>query len=98
MRFLVEKGLRKLFYVIIGASLVLVTTPSLAGAFPGSSAFVLWPLTGLLAYLLHLFEDTGKPATLHGPALSPERKAEAGRVRLPKLTGTAHSPGPVEQV
>lgn len=98
MRFLVEKGLRKLFYVIIGASLVLVTTPSLAGAFPGSSAFVLWPLTGLLAYLLHLFEDTGKLATSLGPARSSERKAEVSGVRLPKLGGAAHSTGPVEQV
>ncbi|MEX0790271.1 MAG: hypothetical protein WD178_05785 [Actinomycetota bacterium] len=68
MRFLVSKGLRYLFYVMIGASLVLVTTPSLAGAFPGSGSQVLWPITGLLAYLLHLFEDTGKLAGLLRPA------------------------------
>ena len=85
MRYLVEKGLRYLFYVIIGASLVLVTTPSLAGAFPGSSAFILWPITGLLAYVLHLFEDTGKLNALLGSVLSAERKAAPPALRLARL-------------
>lgn len=91
MRNPVAKGLRNLFYVIIGASLVLVTTPGLAGAFPGSSVFVLWPLTGLLAYLLHLFEDTGKQSR------SIETKAAASSHRLSKFS--AGSSGiPAEQL
>lgn len=88
MGYVVEKGLRYLFYVIIGASLVLVTTPSLAGAFPGSSAFMLWPLTGLLAYLLHLFEDTGKLISLLGPARLAQRRAAPPSISLPRLSGT----------
>jgi hypothetical protein len=82
----VASGLRYFFYVIIGASLVLVTTPGLAQAFPGSSAFFLWPLTGLLAYLLHLFEDTGKLSDLLRPVRSLERRAAASSTRLPRLS------------
>jgi hypothetical protein len=59
MRFSLERRLRKLFHLFIGFTLILVITPSLAGALPGSGA-ALWPLIGLLAYVLHLFEDTGK--------------------------------------
>lgn len=62
MRLSVDRGLRYAFYVIIGSSMVLVTTPSLLGALPASGAVYLWPLIGLLAYFLHLFEDTGKLA------------------------------------
>lgn len=91
MRYLVEKGLRYLFYVIIGASLVLVTTPSLAGAFPGSSAFILWPITGLLAYVLHLFEDTGKLDNLLASVRSVERKAAPATLKLAGLAPSAPS-------
>lgn len=90
MRYLVEKGLRCLFYVIIGASLVLVTTPSLAGAFPGSSAFFLWPITGLLAYVLHLFEDTGKLNNLLGSVRS-ELKVAPSTLKLAGLAAPASS-------
>lgn len=90
MRYLVEKGLRYLFYVIIGASLVLVTTPSLAGAFPGSSAFILWPITGLLAYVLHLFEDTGKLNNLLGSVRS-ELKVAPSTLKLAGLAAPAPS-------
>jgi hypothetical protein len=93
----VARGLRYFFYFIIGASLVLVTTPSLAHAFPGASAFFLWPLTGLLAYLLHLFEDTGKLGDLLRPVRSVERKAADSSTRLSRLS--AGSPGrPAEQL
>lgn len=64
MRCLAKRGARCLFYVIVGVSMVVVITPSPANAFTGSQAFHLWPLIGLLAYLLHLFEDTGKPASI----------------------------------
>ena len=65
MRFSIERSLRSLFHLFIGFFLILVITPSLAGALPGTGA-ALWPLIGLLAYLLHLFEDTGKlSAILH---------------------------------
>jgi hypothetical protein len=91
MRYLVEKGLRYLFYVIIGASLVLVTTPSLAGAFPGSSAFILWLITGLLAYVLHLFEDTGKLDNLLGSVRAVERKVAPATLKLAHLATPASS-------
>lgn len=91
MRYLVEKGLRYLFYVIIGASLVLVTTPSLAGAFSGPSAFVLWPITGLLAYVLHLFEDTGKLNNLLASVRSVERKSTPSTLKLAGLAAPAPS-------
>lgn len=66
MQCLIERGARCLFYAATGFSMVIVTTPSLANAFTGSQAVHLWPLIGLLAYLLHLFEDTGKPASAAG--------------------------------
>lgn len=91
MRYLVEKGLRYLFYVSIGASLVLVTTPNLAGAFPGSSAFILWPITGLLAYVLHLFEDTGMLNSLLGSVRSAERKVAPPTLKLARLATTPPS-------
>jgi hypothetical protein len=93
----VAKGLRYFFYFIIGASLVLVTTPSLAHAFPGASAFFLWPLTGLLAYLLHLFEDTGKLSDLLRPVRSVERRAAASSTRLSRLSAGS-SGRPAEQL
>lgn len=64
MRFFVERGVRCSFYVIIGLSMVLVTTPDLSGAFHFSGALFLWPVIGLLTYFLHLFEDTGKLASV----------------------------------
>lgn len=85
MRGLLEKGLRYFFYVIIGASMVLVTTPSLAEAFPGSSVFLLWPMTGLLAYLLHVFEDTDKLAKLLRRSRPASRRSSSSIGRLPRL-------------
>lgn len=68
MRFFVERGVRYSFHVIIGLSMVLVTTPDLSDALHSAGAVFLWPVIGLLAYFLHLFEDTGKLAWLlrHG--------------------------------
>ena len=79
MRFSLEQSLRCLFHVFIGFSLVLVITPSLAGALPGSGAAV-WPLIGLLAYLLHLFEDTGKRPLILRTGWSSDRTAIIERV------------------
>lgn len=64
MRFFLEGGGRNVFYLLVGLSMVLVTTPSLSGALPASGAVFLWPLIGLLAYFLHLFEDAGKLASI----------------------------------
>lgn len=81
MRFSVERSLRSLFHLFIGFSLILVITPSLAGALPGTGA-ALWPLIGLLAYLLHLFEDTGKLSFILHPGRRSERSLH-GRATRP---------------
>lgn len=85
MRWILEKGLRYFFYTIVGASMVLVTTPSLAAAFPGPSAFLLWPMTGLLAYVLHVFEDADKLARLLHRNSAAGRRSPASAGRLPRL-------------
>jgi hypothetical protein len=74
MRFSVERSLRSLFHLFIGFSLILVITPSLSGALPGTGA-ALWPLIGLLAYLLHLFEDTGKLSAILRSGWQNERRS-----------------------
>lgn len=68
----VRRSMRGVFYGLTGLLLILITTPSLVTALTGSSAaksVALWPLAGLLAYFLHLFEHTGES----NPALGSTR-------------------------
>lgn len=63
MRFLVERGVRHSFYVITGLSMVLVITPDFSGVFHSAGAIFVWPVIGLLAWLVQQFEDTGRLAS-----------------------------------
>lgn len=74
----VRRSMKGAFYGLIGLLLILITTPSLVTALTGSGAagsVALWPLAGLLAYFLHLFEHTGEsnPALGSTRATSPEQ-------------------------
>ena len=96
MRFLVERGVRHAFYVIIGLSMVLVTTPSLLGALPASGTVYLWPLIGLLAYFLHLFEDTGKLASFLRSGRGARRSGSSQPA--PRLISSTGSPAGAKRV
>lgn len=63
MRLWIHRLVPNPFYLLVGISLVLLTTPG----FPGlvsSTAWTRWmvvgPVVGLLVYLTHLFEDAGR--------------------------------------
>lgn len=97
MRFFFERGMRFFFYGTVGLSMVLVTTPSLAKAFHASGAPFLWPLIVLLAYLLHLFEDTDKPANVFRAGHAAERRVKVIGSGIPSLLPANSRSATIEQ-